>query len=598
MKGMVILSDKVVISTIEFNNFKAFNSYSVKLQHMNILVGPNNCGKSTVISAFRVLEIGLRIARSKQPTSVIGPEGKTLGYPIPTDILPISTENVHTDYRTIDSSIEFKLSNKNKLTLFFPSDGGCMLIPNAHGRYIHSMNIFKQEFPIKISIVPVLGPVEHNEIAVTEETVRRGMNTHRASRHFRNYWNYYSDGFSEFASLISKTWPGMEITPPEKIISTKSNYLIMFCLENRMTRELYWSGFGFQIWCQLLTHIFRCNDSSIFIVDEPEVYLHPDVQRQLLGILREAGPDIMIATHSTEIMGEADASEILLIDKAKNLAIRLKDVDGIQKAMDAVGSIQNITLTQLARNRRLLFVEGLDDFKIIRRFARKINYPVLASGNDITSIESGGFSSWEQIKALSWGFQSALKCNLNIGTIFDRDYWCDEQLEEILDELKQYVSFAHIHHRKEIENYLLVPIVLERAINKAIIERSKRLNIQPLQYGSISQLLEVITNPLKSNIQAQYIAKRNNYYEHSRIDQATLTTETINQFNLKWDNIETRMEIVPGKEILQKIRTDIQDKYSVTLTDFRIIDEFSYAEIPNDLIQLIEGLEAYRKYQI
>ena len=78
----------------------------------------------------------------------------------------------------------------------------------------------------------------------------------------------------------------------------------MFCLEDRMTRELYWAGFGFQIWCQLLTHVSRAKDATLLIVDEPEVYLHPDVQRQLLGILRDTGPDIVFATHSTDRGGQ------------------------------------------------------------------------------------------------------------------------------------------------------------------------------------------------------------------------------------------------------------------------------------------------------
>lgn len=118
--------------------------------------------------------------------------------------------------------------------------------------------------------------------------------------------------------LVAKTWSGMEVDPPElpDIIEQK---LIMICKENRISRELFWAGFGFQVWCQLLTHISRANTSSILIVDEPEIYLHPDIQRQLLGILREICPDILIATHSTEIMSEADSGEILLIDKSKNL---------------------------------------------------------------------------------------------------------------------------------------------------------------------------------------------------------------------------------------------------------------------------------------
>ena len=103
--------------------------------------------------------------------------------------------------------------------------------------------------------------------------------------------------------------------------------------------------------------------------------MHPDVQRQLLGILRNAGPDIVLATHSTEIMSEADPSEIVVVDKTKKHANRLRDVEGVQAALKAIGSIQNITLTRLAQNRRVLFAEGDTDVRLLRRFAR-----VLGSG--------------------------------------------------------------------------------------------------------------------------------------------------------------------------------------------------------------------------
>ena len=117
-----------------------------------------------------------------------------------------------------------------------------------------------------------------------------------------------------------------------------------------MTRELYWVGFGFQIWCQLLTHLSRATENSLVVVDEPEVYLHPDIQRQLLGILRDIGADALLATHSSEIIAEADPAEIVMIDKRKRKGERLKNVAGVQRALEAVGSSQNITLTSLRRS--------------------------------------------------------------------------------------------------------------------------------------------------------------------------------------------------------------------------------------------------------
>jgi hypothetical protein len=71
-----------------------------------------------------------------------------------------------------------------------------------------------------------------------------GLSTHRASRHFRNYWYYFSEGFDKFSGLVNQTWPGMEIEPPE--FDWESRELTMFCKEERITRELYWLDLVFK----------------------------------------------------------------------------------------------------------------------------------------------------------------------------------------------------------------------------------------------------------------------------------------------------------------------------------------------------------------
>ena len=46
---------EIRLTKVIFSDYKALGRYSLTLDHLNILVGPNNCGKSTVIGAFRVL---------------------------------------------------------------------------------------------------------------------------------------------------------------------------------------------------------------------------------------------------------------------------------------------------------------------------------------------------------------------------------------------------------------------------------------------------------------------------------------------------------------------------------------------------------------
>lgn len=584
---------EVKISSLKFTNFKALRNYSVSLGETNILVGPNNAGKSTVISAFRILDVALRKAKRLKAERVPLPNGSTgFGHRVPEQQISVSLENVATDYNAEHSKIEFRLTNRNKLFLFFPSEGGCILHWENEGSGVNTPGRFRNAFPINIQVVPVLGPLEHEETYVNEDTVKNSLNTHRACRHFRNYWHYFDEGWDHFSEMISSTWPEMTISKPELDIPNRK--LSMFVSEGRIDREVYWAGFGFQIWCQLLTHLSRSDEASIVIIDEPEIYLHPDVQRQLLSILRGIEADVLLATHSVEIMGEADPSEILLVSKGSRSAKRLKDIEGVQVALESLGSAQNVTLTHLARTKKILFVEGMGDYKSVRRFAKNIGLHDLASGNDLTAFESGGFSSWEKIKSFAWGVKNTIDADMKLFAVYDRDYYCEEEIDEILGSLKAELTHAHIHQRKEIENYLLVIPVLERVLSKQVALRNKRSGEAMEVEKGIAQYLDEITSDLKVDAQSQYIAKRISHHQGKGVDTGTISREAIEVFEKLWGDIDSRMEVVPGKTTLRLLRGAIQEDYSVNLSDVKIIDEFEKEEIPEDLLQLIDDMESFR----
>ena len=498
--------------------------------------------------------------------------------------------------QTMQSQIvgsNFVTSSGNRIYLLFPADGGVTMYWDTNQKTPTTPSAFRKVFPEIIQTIPVLGPIEQYELIVTDDTVKRAAGTPRASRHFRNYWNKNPQGFDKFRSLVEDTWPGMSVNKPEQV-SNMEDRLSMFVSEDRIDRELYWAGLGFQIWCQLLTHISRCSDSDMLIVDEPEVYLHPEVQRQLLGILREIHPDILLATHSVEILSEADPSEVLLVDKSRRSARRLRDIEGVQQALDNIGSIQNMTLTELARNRRLVFVEGIHDYKIIRRFAKILGFTELAAGSGITALESGGFESWTRIQALAWGLRNTLKSTLSIVAIYDRDYRCDEESIELKGRLENEITFAHFHQRKEIENYLLCPEVLERAAKKAIYERARRTGETSPANFDIVEILELATAEVELECSGQYISKYCAHFKSNGKDPATLTTEALDRFGKKWSRMKSRLEIVAGKEVLKAVRDRFQESHGITLTDWRIIDCYKAEEVPQDMERLLQQLDAFR----
>lgn len=581
------------ITSVKLKNFKAFENYSLSLGRTNILVGPNNSGKSTILGTFRILEQALRIANRVRPYPIsTHTNERTLGHVISESSLPVSVENVQFEYNNEDSVVEFRHSSGNLIFLYFPAGGGVTMYWDAHGKTIRTPAAFRRNFPINVQVIPVLGPVEQDEKIVTDETVRRGAGTPRASRHFRNYWRKNPEGFDDFKRLIENTWTGMSIKEPE-LVSYGESRLSMFVYENKMARELYWTGLGFQIWCQLLTHIARCSNADLLVVDEPEVYLHPEVQRQLLDILREVSPDILLATHSVEILSEAEPNEILLVDKKKRSARRVNDIEGIQNAIDNIGSIQNVTLTELARNGRLVFVEGLDDYKIIRRFAKILGHSELASGSGLTPVESGGFGSWKNIEALAWGFERTLGPRIKICAIYDRDYRSEEEIASLINSLGNKIDLIHFHKRKEIENYLLCPPALDRAIRKAIMNRSsiaqKSINIEI----NLTMILETISEEFKLESQENYARNYQEFMKNIEMDTEKLAEDSQNTFEDFWKEIETRLLIIPGKKMIKKLRACVQDQFGVTLTNYKIISEFKAEEVPADLLLLIQKLNRF-----
>ena len=132
---------------VDFSRFKAFDRFSIQLRHFNILVGPNNSDKSTILAAFRILAAAMRKATTRRPETVRGPQGHTSGYVIDLNSISVVEENIFYNYDDSEAAtVKFTLSNGNALLLYFPEQGACYLIPDAQGRAITSTASFKSQF--------------------------------------------------------------------------------------------------------------------------------------------------------------------------------------------------------------------------------------------------------------------------------------------------------------------------------------------------------------------------------------------------------------------------------------------------------------------
>lgn len=62
--------------------------------------------------------------------------------------------------------------------------------------------------------------------------------------------------------------------------------LLLLVCDGEFAAEAAWMGHGLQMWLQTMWFLRRTSSQDIVVLDEPDVYMHPDLQRRLLRLLR------------------------------------------------------------------------------------------------------------------------------------------------------------------------------------------------------------------------------------------------------------------------------------------------------------------------
>lgn len=110
----------------------------------------------------------------------------------------------------------------------------------------------------------------------------------------------------------------------------------------------------------------RCSDDSTVILDEPDVYMHADLQRKLIRLIKGRYKQIIVATHSVEIMSEVEADNIIPVDSSFSKLNYADHTPMVQEIIDGIGSVHNLEIARIFSSKKFLIVEGdSDDTKIL-----------------------------------------------------------------------------------------------------------------------------------------------------------------------------------------------------------------------------------------
>ncbi|WP_421762514.1 ATP-dependent nuclease [Devosia sp.] len=572
------------------SDFKKFAHYTVSCRSANVLVGPNNAGKSSLLDALRVLADVLRYSRQQRPElRAQGEDGVCATYVLPDRSLSIPIANTVRNYGNDYARLEYRVSNGAKLVFRVHPDHGCYAHIVVEGNPPRTSTAFRSALDLNVIVVPTLSALEEDENYVTDETVHRNENTRLASRSFRNIvFRQKDDEFDRFRSLCQAGWPDVNVQRPEVRRGHPAQVTMMYA-EDRIDREVYWAGFGFQVWMQMMLQFMRADVNSILVLDEPDIYLHADLQRKILSLSKENFSQFFLATHSTEIINEADPGDVLMIDSGGRSARRVSTDDGFKRVYNYLGSSENAEFARVARAKRIVFFEGKDR-GIVRKLARKAGSAGLLDDPYTIYLQAGGFSQWRRIKEIDWALHEIFGIDAKIGALFDRDYRCDEEAADFSKDLATEDLWVGVLGRKEIENYALAKGPLVRTIVSRVTERGGRIT-----EAQAEALLVECSQQFRDGCMAQQQSMFLSYHKPLRkdLDDATHLSIAMTRFNQLWDNLDTRFRIVPGKDYIATLSTRLQKEFGASVTIHQIIDEMAASDVDSELVGKLSSLAAF-----
>jgi len=592
-----------MLTKLILKKYRCYDYHEVEFNQLTIIVGKNNAGKSTLIEALRI--VSLVCNKSKSSTYKTCPNWIELpkaykGITPSLEKLEFSFKNIINQYGNPPAIIEAYFIGNEKIIIYLHDSGHIFaVIFDGNNNVITSRMAAQNLKLIGISILPQISPLLEDEKALDEDYVKSNLFSALASRHFRNQLSYFSEHFDKFKKLSEETWKGLRIFELQKASKVKAIEPALLVQEGNYVTEIGNMGHGLQMWLQTIWFLARTEDNDTVVLDEPDVYMHADLQRKLIRTLKGRFKQIIIATHSLEIMAEVDYDNILVIDRRKEKSVFASDFPSIQSIIyNDIGSIHNLELARLWSAKKLLIVEG-EDVPLLKKIHDIIYRDTTETLDNIPNFNIGGWGGWRYAIGSRMTVKNVGDENIKIYCIFDSDYHIEPDINERYLEANRNNINLHVWKMKEIENYFIIPTVIHRIIAR----KSKNTDVK---LGYIETKILEICDSFRQEVEDNYSTEIDKYFKHKPkivdfIDGNTeLSKEAKNINRLARKIVEKKwqkpIEVVPGKKMIKEINKWLTEEFKININLTDLIKNMYSSEINTEMRDVLDKIENNKKF--
>ena len=319
------------LESITVRGFKAVTEATIPLDKVTILVGPNGCGKSSVLQAIHWAARAASYVTPKNTKEMISfarldyvPSSEPLttlhNGELKSDSgsAPVEVVFAHRSVGEESSQATIRIRaarNRGGITAYI--DGGGVVTP------------YKQRFQFITTYIPGLAGLSEKESILAQPTLRRQAASGDAGGVLRNILlNLRSrrpgevddtaglERLAKLNELVQQVHPGVLV---DVSFDEREDYHISASIRTDDlggdSRPLESAATGLLQVVQIFAYLILF-EPKVMLIDEPDAHLHPNKQERLIETLERAAPNyntqVILTTHSPHIVRAASAATKLV----------------------------------------------------------------------------------------------------------------------------------------------------------------------------------------------------------------------------------------------------------------------------------------------
>lgn len=367
---------------LEIENFKRFgDKQRIELDHPAVLIGPNNCGKTSAIQALALWSQAVRTwyevrkdSSAKERTATGMNRLNIVAVPVQRTRFFWHNTRVQKVPLIITVGVEF-FGKVVPLTMKFTHRGDELVYCEPDKSSAPNMDLIRHAARVAVALLYPMSGLETEEKILKSGAVDVLLGQGQTAQVLRNLclmvFNQSPEDWLRISGLMRRLF-GVELTQP--LETSRGSIELQYRQPGvKEALDVSSSGRGFQQMLLIFAYLYS-HKGSVLLVDEPDAHLEILRQKQVYVLLRdiagENGSQVVMVTHSEVILDEALENNLtLLLDgRAENLA----KTQRIKDSLKHFGAEHYVK----ARERGyVLYVEGGTDVDMLRVLAERLGHP-------------------------------------------------------------------------------------------------------------------------------------------------------------------------------------------------------------------------------